>query len=150
MKKINTSVHQFYGCDDVAAGRSPVSSASTLFPHLCRCESVLRRMSTACPSSVSSPPQAPPFHREKFAFSAHLFIFSVTWSLWAQCELSTRLRLVRALWGFKGRKRSASASFCPHLRRCCGASEDHATPQAVASSAPFNSAVSTGDLRQIR
>lgn len=58
------------------------------------------------------------------------------------------LRLVRPWWGFESWTTAdrRSASFSRHLLRC----ENHATPQAMASSAPDHPAVPTRDLRKIR
>lgn len=58
------------------------------------------------------------------------------------------LRLVRSWWGFESWTTAdrRSASFSRHHLRC----ENHATPQAMASSAPDHPAVPTRDLGKIR
>lgn len=152
----------FQGRDDVTAGwRCPQlvryfrSSANDSF------KSILRCMFPSCPFCLDPfwprpppppNPHAPPFRREELVFSAHLFMFvffNLSHGLWvAVGAVDTGYGSYEHDGDLRaGPNRKESASFSLHLRE---ASQDHATPEAMASSAPVHRTVPTGSLRQIR
>ena len=137
----------FLSRDDVAAGRSP-PPASSLLRYFRSRESILPSSSSSSSLLTLRLFTVRTYLLWGFFIISHSFIFSR--AVWVQCELSTLAAHFGKWWGFKKWNQSTnglSASFSLRLLRCWEASEDHATPQAMASSAAPDRAVPNRTLR---